>query len=69
MIRKGDILTIKPQWRDASDEKFTWVARCDEEKGRVDISAVELSTMPLWPMQTVSVDMVEMTGRRIEQAV
>ena len=59
MIRKGDILSIRPQWRDAGDEKFTWVARSDEEKGRVDISALELSKMPLWPMQTVRVDMVE----------
>jgi hypothetical protein len=53
MIRKGDILSIRPEWRDAGDEKFTWVARLDEEKGRVDISALELSKMPLWPMQTV----------------
>jgi len=59
MIRKGDILSIRPEWRDAGDETFTWVARSDEEKGRVDISALELSKMPLWPMQTVRVDMVE----------
>ena len=59
MIRKGDILSIKPEWRDTGDEKFTWVARSDEEKGRLDISALELSKMPLWPMQTVRVDMVE----------
>ncbi len=59
MIRKGDILSIRPQWRDAGDETFTWIARNDEEKGRVDISALELSNMPLWPMQTVRVDMVE----------
>ncbi len=61
MIRKGDVITIKPQWRDKGDENFTWVARNDEEKGRVDISALELSTMPLWPMQTVRVDMLEKT--------
>ena len=59
MIRKGDILSIKPEWRDAGDEKFTWVARSDEEKGRLDISALELSKMPLWPIQTVRVEMVE----------
>jgi hypothetical protein len=59
MIRKGDILSIKPEWRDAGDENFSWVARSDEEKGRVDISALELSEMPIWPMQTVRVDMVE----------
>jgi hypothetical protein len=64
-IRRGDILTIKPEWRDAGDETFTWVARNDEEMGRVDISAIELSHMRNWPMQTVAVDMVETTGRSI----
>ena len=59
MIKKGDYLVIKPEWRDAGDEAFTWVARSDEQSGRVDISAVELAHLPLWPVQTVRVDMVE----------
>ena len=42
-IKKGDIITIKPQWQDAGNARFTWVARNDEENGRVDISAVELA--------------------------
>ena len=53
MIKKGDIITIKPQWQDAGDASFTWVARDDEENGRVDISAVELAYMAVWPVQTV----------------
>jgi hypothetical protein len=64
MIRKGDVLTIKPQWRDAGDETLMWVARSDEEKGRLDISALILKNLPLWPVQTVSIDMVEKTGKR-----
>ena len=32
MIKKGDIITIKPQWQDAGDASFTWVARNDEER-------------------------------------
>jgi hypothetical protein len=67
MIKKGDIITIKPQCQDAGDASFTWVARHDEENGRVDISAVELAYMPLWAMQTVRSDMVQATGRRLEQ--
>ena len=51
MIKKGDYLVIKPEWRDAGDEAFTWVARSDEQSGRVDISAVELAHLPLWPVQ------------------
>ena len=37
MIKKGDYLVIKPEWRDAGDEAFTWVARSDEQCGQVDI--------------------------------
>jgi hypothetical protein len=64
MIKKGDIITIKPEWRDARNARFTWVARNDEENGRVDISAVELAYMDVWPAQTVRTDMIEATGRR-----
>ena len=53
MIKKGDIITIKPEWRDARNARFTWVARNDEEHGRVGISAVELAYMDVWPVQTV----------------
>jgi hypothetical protein len=67
MIKKGDIITIKPQWQDAGDASFTWVARDDEENGRVDISAVELAYMTVWPAQTVRSEMIEATGRRLEQ--
>jgi hypothetical protein len=59
LIRKGDRITIRPEWRDAGDECFTWVARNDEEKGRVDISALEFSNMPIWPRQTVTINMID----------
>ena len=45
----------------------TWVARNDEEHGRVDISAVELAYIEVWPAQTVRTEMIEVSGRRIEQ--
>ena len=67
MIKKGDIITIKPEWRNASNGRFTWVARSDEEHDRVDISAVELAYMDVWPAQTVRTDKIEATGRRLEQ--
>ena len=65
MIWKGDIITIRPEWRDARNARFTWVARNDEENGRVDIAAVEVAYMDVWPAQTVRTDMIEATGRRI----
>ena len=67
MIKKGDIIIIKPQCQNAGDVSFTWVARNDEENGRVDISAVELAYMAVWPVQTVRCDMIEVSGRRIER--
>ena len=69
MIYAGDLLRIRPEWRDAGDEFLTWVARSDEEKGRLDISALELASAAIWPMQTVTVEMVEKTGRRIDPAI
>lgn len=37
MIRKGDKVQIKPEWRDAGDDRFDWIAVDNEEKGRVSI--------------------------------
>ena len=54
MIKKGDIITIKPEWRDARNARFTWVARNDEAHGRVDISAVELAYMAASPARSKS---------------
>lgn len=64
-IQKGDILTIKPQWRDPGDESKTWVARSDERNGWVDISDLAFSRSVFWPLQSVRTDMVERIGGRI----
>ena len=64
VIKKGDIIIIKPQCQNAGDASLTWVARNDEENGRVDIPAVELAYMAVWPMQTVRSEIIEATGRR-----
>ncbi len=58
MIRKGDEVTIKPEWRDRGDEEFTWMACDDEEKGRVTIAPVNTG-LAIPPRQTVSVDMLK----------
>jgi hypothetical protein len=57
MIRKGDKITLKPEYRDGG-ETFQYVAASDEEKGRVDIVAVD-SALPHPPINTVRVDMLE----------
>lgn len=57
MIRAGEPVSIKPAFRDPGDD-FAYVAHSDEEKGRVDIVALN-SGLPLPPINTVTVDMLE----------
>lgn len=37
MIRKGDKIQIRPEWQDAGDCNFNWIAAEDEQNGRVAI--------------------------------
>ncbi len=55
---KGDIVKILPEFQDAWDDEFTWVAVSDEEKGRVDISAVD-SPLTIKPVHIVQTDWIE----------
>ncbi|HET6927457.1 MAG TPA: hypothetical protein VFI48_11475 [Hyphomicrobiaceae bacterium] len=59
MIRKNDIVRIKPQWRDQGDERLTWIAREDEADGIVRCSVLEQRHMPLWPVYTIHTHMIE----------
>lgn len=55
---KGDAVRILPEFQDAGDDVFTWVVVADEEKGRVDISAVD-SLLTIQPIHIVQVDWIE----------
>lgn len=57
-IRKGDVIRILPAFRDAGDDRFTWSAVDDEEKGRVSISP-DGTGLTIAPIQTVAAYMVE----------
>ena len=57
MIKKGDIVKIKPEWQDANDEKFTWVAIEDEDGGRVRIMPSDIG-LAFPPNQVVTTDML-----------
>lgn len=52
MFKKGDVVEILPEFQDKGDDEFTWVVLADEEKGRVDISPVDIA-MHLKPIHTV----------------
>ena len=59
MINAGDVVQIKKEWQDAGDDEFTWVAISNEEKGRVDITPIELENVLRFPpVYTVRVDML-----------
>lgn len=54
---KGDIVKILPEFQDAGDDEYTWVVLTDEEKGRVDISAVD-SPLTIKPIHIVQTDWI-----------
>lgn len=55
---KGQIVKIRPLFQDEGDDEYTWVVLNDEEKGRVDISAID-SAMKIKPIHTVQVEWLE----------
>lgn len=58
MIRKGDRVTIRPQWRDPGDETRVFIAMEDESGGRVEIIDAS-SSMTIKPTQIVETRMLE----------
>ncbi len=58
---KGNIVKIRAQFQDPGDDEFTWIVLADEEKGRIDIIALD-SQLKIKPIHTVNVDWVEHVG-------
>ncbi|OGQ58996.1 MAG: hypothetical protein A3J24_12315 [Deltaproteobacteria bacterium RIFCSPLOWO2_02_FULL_53_8] len=54
MILKGQKIHIKPEWQDAGDDEFTWVALEDEIGGRVKIMPIvpDLTYPPVSVVET-----------------
>ncbi len=57
MVKQGDVVRIKPEYQDAGDSSYVWIAVDDESKGRVTISPVTID-MAIKPTQVVSVSML-----------
>jgi hypothetical protein len=57
---KGQLVKILPEFQDDGDDEFTWVVVNDEEKGRVDISAID-SPLTIKPIHTVQTDWLELS--------
>jgi hypothetical protein len=58
MIRKGDTVSIRPEWRDPGDEAVQFVAMQDEDGGRVLIGALGVLSR-FTPTQIIPVTMLE----------
>lgn len=58
MIKQGQTVTIKPDWRDAGDQHIQFIALQDEDGGRVLICALDVLQC-FTPSQVVTVDMLE----------
>lgn len=59
MIKKGDVVKLKPEWQDAGDDKIVFQAVDDEYDDRVEIVAcVDLT---LKPTQIVPIKWLDLT--------
>jgi hypothetical protein len=57
MFERGDQVEILPEFRDKGDDAFTWVVLSDEDKGRVDISPIDIN-MAIKPTYTVRMEWI-----------
>lgn len=57
MLKIGDQVSILPEFQDKGDHKFTWVVVGEEEKGRVDISPIDIK-LAIKPIYTLKVEQV-----------
>lgn len=60
MFKIGDKVEILSEFQDAGDERFTWVVIGDEEKGRLDISPIDIN-MEIKPVYTVQAHWIRLT--------
>lgn len=61
MFKCGDQVEILPEFQDEGDDNFIWIVLGDEEKGRVDISPINinLAIKPIYTLQVSQIKHVE----------
>lgn len=59
MFKRGDHVEILPDFQDQGDDGFTWIVLNDEEKGRVDITPINIG-MEVKPIYTVKVEQIKL---------
>ena len=58
MFKRGDEVEILPEFQDKGDDEFIWIVLGDEEKGRVDISPINID-LTIKPIYTVQVSQIK----------
>lgn len=63
MFMVGDIVVIRPSFRDEGDKDFTWQVLTDEKKNSVDICPIDapLRIKPIYTVETSQIRPVAMT--------
>lgn len=56
MIKKGDTVSIKPEFQDAGDDQYKIIAVDDEQNGRVTIEFI--TDMAINPTQIINTNML-----------
>lgn len=60
MFKRGDKVEILKEFQDLGDETFTWIVIGDEEKGRVDITPIDIK-LDIKPIHTVQTHWIKLT--------
>lgn len=59
MIRRGDKIRFKPEWREPGDAAQYYAHSDEWDDGRVQVTTLPTEALPLPPINTVRVDMIE----------
>lgn len=64
MFRRNDVVEILKEFQDPGDSNFTWVVLNDEEKGRVDITPIDinLTIKPTYTLRTEQIKRVDLSS-------
>lgn len=61
MFRLGGKVEILKEFQNSGDEKFTWIVVGDEEKGRVDITHIDIN-LDIKPINTVQAHWIKLAN-------
>ena len=57
MYKRGDEVEILPEYQDEGDDQYHWTCVNDEEKGRVEITPVDID-LRIPPVYTVQINQI-----------